>query len=110
MRCSKVCDLRSALLGALVLVAVVLVPTAAAAAPSTGPHAMLHGLLTLGAVALVVVVGALLVYLLPAIVASARGATNFGWVLALNVLLGWSVAGWAAALILAVVGPRRPTS
>jgi hypothetical protein len=41
------------------------------------------------------------VYMLPAIVAERRDIPNAGTVFAVNVLLGWTVVGWAFALRMA---------
>ena len=48
-----------------------------------------------------------LLYLLPTFIALGRDAAARAEVVALNVLLGWTVAGWVFALVLAF-GPRRP--
>lgn len=48
------------------------------------------------------------IYLLPAIIASNRKHHNAGAILALNLLLGWTFLGWAAAFVWActAVQPR----
>lgn len=38
-------------------------------------------------------------YLLPAILAFARGHKNAGAIFMLNLLLGWTIIGWIAAII-----------
>jgi hypothetical protein len=48
----------------------------------------------------------LAMYLLPSIVGSARGVVGIGQVVTMNVLLGWTVIGWAMAMVMAA-GPRR---
>ena len=50
---------------------------------------------------------AVVVYLLPSIVALARNTVGVGQIVALNIALGWTGAAWAAALVLAF-GPRQP--
>ena len=40
-----------------------------------------------------------ILYLLPAFVAGARGHQNTGAILALNLLLGWTMIGWIVALV-----------
>ncbi|HMO09909.1 MAG TPA: superinfection immunity protein [Actinotalea sp.] len=40
-------------------------------------------------------------YLLPWAVAATRGRSNHGGVAVVNVLLGWTLAGWAVALVMA---------
>jgi hypothetical protein len=41
-------------------------------------------------------------YMLPWAVAATRGKTNSGTVALVNVLLGWTVIGWIAALVMAL--------
>lgn len=52
-----------------------------------------------GLVAVVLVVG---LYFLPTIVGSARHVVHIGSVFAVNLLLGWTVIGWAVALAMAL--------
>ena len=51
-------------------------------------------------------------YLLPAIVAMVRRVPNAGSVIVIDVLLGWTLVGWVAALAMAVrskpPGPAPP--
>lgn len=51
---------------------------------------------------------ALVAYFVPTIVAGARRHHNQGAIFALNLLLGWTVIGWIAALVwaLTAVTPR----
>jgi hypothetical protein len=44
----------------------------------------------------------LLFYFLPSIIAYQRGKKNFGAILAVNFLLGWSIIGWIVALVWAL--------
>lgn len=44
----------------------------------------------------------ILLYFLPTIVAVLRGRRNKGAIFALNLFLGWSVAGWVVALVWAL--------
>lgn len=60
----------------------------------------LAGLLLLG-----VMLG---LYLLPAIVAKARGKRDYVAILALNLLSGWTGLGWAAALVWALTQDPQP--
>lgn len=46
-------------------------------------------------------------YLVPTIVALVRKAPNTASVVAVNVLLGWSLIGWAVALAMALRDPAR---
>lgn len=46
----------------------------------------------------------LLFYFLPTTLAALRRRKGFRWILALNVLLGWTVIGWIVALIWAIAG------
>lgn len=48
---------------------------------------------------LILVAAALLIYLVPALVANGRHHKNTGAIAALNLLLGWTVLGWVAALV-----------
>ena len=45
-------------------------------------------------------------YLLPTLVGWARGVHDLGMVAVLNILLGWTLIGWAVALALAFRTPR----
>ena len=63
--------------------------------------------LSLGALALFGLVGVAL-YVLPTIIAVARGHQNSLPIALVNVLLGWSVFGWVAALAWACTSVRRP--
>lgn len=45
-------------------------------------------------------------YMLPWAIAAARDSKNQWAVLAINLLLGWTVLGWLAALIMSLVGSR----
>lgn len=47
-------------------------------------------------------VAAILVYMAPSVVALRRGVTNRWSVVVVNLLLGWTVVGWAVALAMAV--------
>jgi len=67
----------------------------AAASPSADQRAAL----LMFAAVVVVAIGA---YLLPTLVAAGRGAPNLGSIVAVNVLLGWTLAGWVVALALAL--------
>lgn len=50
--------------------------------------------------ALLLVIGVL--YLLPWMLAAARGRHNTGAIFALNLFLGWSLIGWVVALVWAL--------
>ena len=50
-------------------------------------------------VVLIVVVLSVLLYILPAIIAVKRDHRSKGGIIALNILLGWSVLAWIIALI-----------
>src|SRR4051812_36607559 len=67
----------------------------AAASPSVDHRA---ALLMFGAVVAAVIT----LYLLPSLVAAVRGAPDLGSIVAVNVLLGWSLIGWVLALALAL--------
>jgi Na+/H+-dicarboxylate symporter len=46
---------------------------------------------------------AIVFYFLPSVIAGIRSAKNGGWIFLVNLFLGWTVLGWFAALIWAVV-------
>ena len=52
---------------------------------------------------LVLGVGIILVYFLPTLVAVSRGHRNLLAVFVLNLFLGWTILGWIAALVWAVM-------
>ena len=53
---------------------------------------------------LIAIGGALIaLYFLPAIIAGRRGTKNQGMIFAINALIGWSIVGWLAVFIWAVV-------
>jgi hypothetical protein len=47
-------------------------------------------------------------YLLPALIGSIRRVPDAGTVVAINVLLGWTLIGWAIALAMALRSARQP--
>jgi hypothetical protein len=60
------------------------------------------------------VIAALFFYLLPSMIAAIRKVEHDGAIIAINVLFGWTVLGWIATLIWAVVekpreAPKAPT-
>lgn len=57
---------------------------------------------TSGAAVFVLVLVIIALYFVPTIVASSRKVTNTGSVFVINLLLGWSLIGWAVALAMAV--------
>jgi len=50
----------------------------------------------------IVIMGFLLIYLLPALVAFGRKRQNKSAILVFNLLLGWSLIGWVIALVWAM--------
>ena len=58
---------------------------------------------------LLIILG-LTAYFLPWIIARGRGASNAGYIALLNLLLGWTVLGWIATFIWAVLDrqPEKP--
>ncbi len=56
---------------------------------------------------LILIVGGA-IYFTPTIVAAVRRSSRLGVVLAVNLLLGWTVAGWIVALVLAIQSPPWP--
>ena len=66
----------------------------------------MHSNFTLLPLLILIVGGA--IYFMPTIVAAVRKSSRLGVVLAVNLLLGWTVAGWIVALVLAIQSPRWP--
>jgi hypothetical protein len=50
----------------------------------------------------------LAIYFVPTFVAASRRPPNFGSIVVINVLLGWSLIGWAIALAMAVRDKPAP--
>ena len=57
---------------------------------------------------LIIVVG--VVYHVPSVVALVRDHPSKGAIIALNILLGWTLLGWVGALVWSLTGTRRETS
>ncbi len=55
--------------------------------------------MSIGGLALIVVI--VLAYFVPTVVAFARGVSNSGSILVLNLFLGWTLVGWVVALAMA---------
>lgn len=71
--------------------------------------------LMLGAPAMILSVSLTLIvaagiYLLPTFLAVARGAERLWPAVLIDVLLGWTVVGWIAAMILALIPPKPAPS
>lgn len=62
--------------------------------------------IVLGAVLCAVVLACLALYLLPLLIGLTRRVPDIGSVAAINVLLGWTLLGWAAALAMALRSQR----
>lgn len=61
-----------------------------------------------GTVALIIIgLFWLIIYMMPAIVAGARDHRQFGAILVLNLLLGWTLLGWIFALVWACMNTER---
>jgi hypothetical protein len=58
------------------------------------------GVAVIGVLILVIVAGC--IYMLPTIVGATRKVVNIGSVAAINLLLGWTLIGWAVALAMAL--------
>ena len=54
------------------------------------------------------IVAAMIMFWVPSLVAWRRHVTNTGSVVAVNVLLGWTVLGWVVALAMALRTSTRP--
>jgi multisubunit Na+/H+ antiporter MnhB subunit len=57
--------------------------------------------------ATLLVISAIVVYLLPSLVAANRKHANETAIVALNILLGWTFLGWVIALVWALTDNRR---
>jgi hypothetical protein len=70
---------------------------------------MLSTVLTVDVICLLVA-GSAALYLLPALIGFARHIPDTGTLLTVNILLGWTLVGWAAALAMALrsVRPAPP--
>jgi len=53
-------------------------------------------------ISLLVYTGLALLYIAPAMIASSRGARSQGGIVAVNLLLGWTIVGWWIAIIWAL--------
>ena len=52
----------------------------------------------------------LMFYFLPAVIANKRNANHSGMILFINLVFGWTVLGWIAALIWAIVEAPEATA
>ena len=68
---------------------------------------MIVSLLTV-AVLVLAVAGSAALYLLPVLIGAARRVPGLGAVAVINVLLGWTLAGWAVALAMSLPAPCTP--
>ena len=57
---------------------------------------------------IVVVAASAAVYLLPTLIGWARHVPHIGSIAAINILLGWTLAGWAVALAMALRSASGP--
>jgi hypothetical protein len=68
----------------------------------------------LGEIISIIFITSMAIYFLPSIIAFSRHKKNSVAIFVLNLLLGWSFIGWAAALIWALVndetGPQAKTN
>jgi hypothetical protein len=53
-------------------------------------------------------IGALVLYLLPTMIAAIGNKRATGWIFLLNFLLGWTVLGWIGAIVWAVLDTPAP--
>lgn len=54
-----------------------------------------------------VLVFVLALYVLPTFIAAYRSAPNYGSIVVINLLLGWTFVGWVVALAMAFRDPQR---
>lgn len=60
-----------------------------------------------GSSSVLIIILALVVYFIPGAVANVRKHHNYNAILLLNLLLGWTLIGWLAALIWSVTAVKR---
>jgi hypothetical protein len=58
---------------------------------------------------IVVLVGALFLYLVPAIIAASRAHHQAAAIVVLNIVLGWTALGWIGALVWSLTAVQRTT-
>ena len=58
-------------------------------------------------ISLLAIGAAVVLYLLPAIVARQRNTPGIRFIVVINILVGWTFVGWVVALAMALGGPRR---
>lgn len=56
---------------------------------------------------IILLILAVLFYLLPALIAAGRHHHNWVAILALNILLGWTLLGWILALVWSVTAVKK---
>ena len=61
-----------------------------------------------GVLLLILILAALAIYFLPTIIAGSRHHHQVGAVFAINLLLGWTLIGWAVALAMGMSAKRQP--
>jgi hypothetical protein len=85
------------------------VPARSPSRPRLKGKPMIVSLLTV-AVLVLAGAGSVALYLLPVMIGAARRVPDLGAVAVINVLLGWTLAGWAVALAMALrsVRPAPP--
>jgi len=73
------------------------------------PDSVMHTVLIAAPWVAAVLLGALLLfgYFLPSLIAGVQGKRSIGAIAALNVLLGWTLIGWVAAFIWALIPEPR---
>ncbi|ENQ2777063.1 TPA: superinfection immunity protein [Klebsiella pneumoniae] len=54
---------------------------------------------------IIVLIFAIIIYVLPGVIASSRGHKNSSAIWVLNIVLGWSFLGWIAALVWSFTNP-----
>lgn len=63
-----------------------------------------HTAALMGPADLILFLAVVAVYVLPSILAVQRNCTATGWIIAVNILLGWTLLGWIVALGWAAAG------
>jgi hypothetical protein len=60
------------------------------------------GLAPMHLIFMVLLLPFLALHFLPSIIACIRRARNLGWILVINIFLGWTIIGWVVALLWAL--------
>jgi hypothetical protein len=69
----------------------------------------MEGVIKMEGLSLILLILAAIFYFIPVVIASKRDTQHFGTIFFINFVFGWTVLGWVAALIWAIVEkPKEP--